>query len=113
MRACALPSVSRTVGSREAGVCAIGRVWQILSSLTLRDPRGCQALAVPSLVNERMLERCNLMIEQIVRLMNEANHGVRHHRRILMVQPRGVRAKNINLPCPIGPISLIGLISLR
>ena len=90
--------------------CASGRVLLISAALSLGDPRGCQALAIAALMNERALQRENLLIKQIVRLMNQAKDSVRDNRRILMVQPGGVRPKNTHLACPIRPIRPIGLI---
>ncbi len=58
----------RAVGKPRIG--AIGRVALISFSLSLGDPRGCQTLAISAFGNECALERRNLKIEQIVRLMS-------------------------------------------
>lgn len=72
----------------------------------LVEPGGGQLLRVSALLNEGLLQRGDLLIQQVVRLMDQADDGIRPHGGILMIQPGSIKrvAPQIGLIRPIGRI---------
>jgi len=69
----------------------------------LREPRRREMFAVTTLVDEVALQRGDLLIEQVVGLVDQADHRVGDHRRVDMAQPCGISRGigRIGRICPI------------
>src|SRR5579884_4070247 len=67
-----------------------GRMELLLFALTLRQARGSKLLAVAATANKLLFQRGNLLVEQVVGLVNQANQGIGAHRGIGMLEPRSV-----------------------
>jgi hypothetical protein len=79
----------------------IGLIRPILLLLPLPKARGGQLLAVAAPVNEIPFERVDLLVEQVIGLVDQANNCIRDHGGIGVVEPAVVSAA-------IGGISRIG-----
>ena len=58
-------------------------------SSPFRDARCCQLLGVATALDEPPLKSGDLLVEQVVCLVNQANQGIGHHAGIGVTQPRG------------------------
>jgi len=76
----------------------------LLLQFSLRDARHGQALAVAAPMDKTPFQSADLLVEQVIRLVNQANKGVGDNRRVGVAQPIGVRAKRISRIRLIGPM---------
>lgn len=69
----------------------IGRLRRIGPILgALRDPCRCQLLRVAAALDEILLQGDDLLVQQIVRLVDQAQQGVGADGGVFMLQPGGV-----------------------
>src|ERR1035437_5469001 len=74
---------------REILIGPISRISPISFS-SLRDPCGGELLGVAAALDEIPLQGDELLVQQVVRLVDQAKQSVRHHCGVLVLQPSGI-----------------------
>ena len=75
--------------ARKISISPIGRIRPI-HPLSMRQPRGRKLFGVASALDELPLQPHELLVEQVVRLVDQAQERIRHHRRVVVLQLRRV-----------------------